>query len=148
MPAVIATLNTPYRDAHAALDALCAIRKAEGLAPNTISLYRNILQPFLREHPDFLQNPRAAILPFISEPEKAWSRFTRIKVLKVFCSFLVEEGVLEDSPMKNCGVPREIDSQNTRISSRFVTMLRIPSVSYPAFPKHQYSSGVRYPFEA
>ena len=47
-----------------------------------------------------------------------------------------------------CGVPREMDSQNTRISSRFVTMLRIPSVSYPAFPKRQYSSGVRYPFEA
>ena len=107
MPAVIATLNTPYRDAHAALDALCSIRKAEGLAPNTISLYRNIIAPFLREHPDFLQSPRAAILPFISEPEKAWSRFTRIKILKVFCSFLVEEGVLEDSPMKNikCSMP-------------------------------------------
>jgi len=107
MSAVIATLNTPYRDAHAALDALCSIRKAEGLAPNTISLYRNILQPFLREYPDFLQNPRSAILPFISEPEKAWSRFTRIKVLKVFCRFLVEEGVLEDTPMKNikCSMP-------------------------------------------
>lgn len=107
MPAVIATLNTPYRDAHAALDALCAIRKAEGLSPNTIALYRNILQPFLREYPEFLQNPRAAILPFISEPEKEWSRFTRIKVLKVFCRFLVEEGIFEDTPMKNikCTVP-------------------------------------------
>ena len=107
MSAVIATLNTTYRDAHAALDALCSIRKAEGLAPNTIRLYRYIIQPFLREHPDFLQSPRAAILPFISEPEKEWSRFTRIKVLKVFCSFLVEEGVLEGSPMKNikCSMP-------------------------------------------
>lgn len=107
MPAVIATLNTPYRDAHAALDALCAIRKAEGLSPNTIALYRNILQPFLREYPEFLQNPRAAILPFISEPEKEWSRFTRIKVLKVFCRFLVEEGIFEDTPMKNikCSMP-------------------------------------------
>ncbi len=107
MSAVIATLNTPYRDAHAALDALCSIRKAEGLAPSTISLYRNILQPFLRQYPDFLKNPRAAILPFISEPEKAWSRFTRIKTLKVFCNFLVEEGVLDDTPMKNikCSMP-------------------------------------------
>jgi len=101
MSAVIATLNTPYRDAHSALDALCSIRKAEGLSPNTIAQYRNILQPFLREHPDFLQNPRAAILPFISEPEKAWSRFTRIKVLKVFCRFLVEEGIFPESPMRN-----------------------------------------------
>ena len=53
-----------------------------------------------------------------------------------------------NSKITDCGVPREMDSQNTRISSRFVTMLRIPSVSYPAFPKRQYSSGVRYPFEA
>lgn len=107
MPAAVTTLNTPYRDAHAALDALCSIRKAEGLSPATIASYRNIVAPFLREHPDFLQSPRAAILPFISEPEKEWSRFTRIKVLKVFCSFLVEEGILEDSPMKNikCSMP-------------------------------------------
>ncbi len=105
MPVVVATLKTPYRDAHTALNALCSIRKAEGLAQSTIDLYRNILRPFLREHPTFLQNPGAAILPFISEPEKAWSRFTRIKVLKVFCAFLVEEGILEDTPMKNIRCP-------------------------------------------
>lgn len=107
MNAVVTTLNTPYRDAHAALDALCAIRKAEGLAPNTITLYRYIIQPFLREYPDFLQTRRAAILPFISEPEKGWTRFTRTKVLKVFCQFLVEEGIFEESPMKNikCSMP-------------------------------------------
>jgi len=107
MSAVVATLNTPYRDAHSALDAMCSIRKAEGLAPATIANYRSIITPFLREYPGFLSNPRAAILPFISEPEKEWSRFTRIKVLKVFCSFLVEEGVFQDTPMKNikCVMP-------------------------------------------
>ena len=56
--------------------------------------------------------------------------------------------VFENIDLEVCGVPREMDSQNTRISSRFVTMLRIPSVSYTAFPNLQYSSGVRYPFEA
>ena len=107
MSAVVATLNTPYRDAVSALEAMCAIRKAEGLAPATIAGYRNIITPFLRNYPGFLSNPRAAILPFISEPEKEWSRFTRIKVLKVFCSFLVEEGVFDQTPMKNikCVMP-------------------------------------------
>jgi len=107
MSAVVATLSTPYRDAHAALDAMCSIRKAEGLAPATISSYRNIITPFLRDYPGFLSNPRAAILPFISEPEKEWSRFQRIKVLKVFCKFLVDEGVFQDTPMKNikCVMP-------------------------------------------
>ena len=107
MSAVVATLNTPYRDAVSALEAMCAIRKAEGLAPATIASYRNIITPFLRDYPGFLQNPRAAILPFISEPEKEWSRFTRIKVLKVFCAFLVDEGVFQETPMKNikCSMP-------------------------------------------
>lgn len=94
-------INTPYQNAMSAFEAFCAIRRAEGLSPATISNYRNILLPFLRENPAFLEAPRAAILPFISEPEKAWSRFTRIKVLKVFCSFLVEEGLLPETPMKN-----------------------------------------------
>lgn len=107
MPTTVTTLNTPYRNAVSALEAMCAMRKAEGLAPATISSYRNIIAPFLREYPDFLSNPRAAILSFVSEPENEWSRFTRIKVLKVFCKFLVEEGVFQDTPMKNikCSMP-------------------------------------------
>ncbi len=126
MSAVVATLNTPYRNAHAALDALCSIRKAEGLSPNTIALYRNILQPFLREYPEFLQTPRAAILPFISEPEKEWSRFTRIKVLKVFCRFLVEEGVFDQTPMKNikCSMPgKRVDVPTTEDVKTFLDAL-------------------------
>ncbi len=62
--------------------------------------------------------------------------------------FFTQRIVLVEGDTEDCGVPQEMDSQNTRISSIFVTMLRIPSVSYPAFPKRQYSSGVRYPFEA
>ncbi len=126
MSAVVATLNTPYRDAHAALDALCAIRKAEGLAPATIASYRNIIAPFLRDYPGFLSNPRAAILPFISEPEKEWSRFTRIKVLKVFCSFLVEEGVFQETPMKNikCSMPgKRVDVPTVEDVKEFIAAL-------------------------
>jgi len=106
-PAVVATLNTPYRDAHSALDAFLAIRKAEGLSACTLDNYRHMITMFLRDHPGFLQNPRAAILPFISEPEKEWSRFQRVKVLKVFCSFLVDEGVFDQTPMRNikCVMP-------------------------------------------
>jgi len=84
-----------------------SVRKAEGLAKNTIDNYRHIIAPFLREHPRFLENPRPAVLSFVSEPEKEWSRFTRIKVMRVFCSFLVAEGVLDKNPMENikCRLP-------------------------------------------
>ncbi len=126
MSAVVATLNTPYRDAVSALDAMCSIRKAEGLAPATIASYRNIITPFLRDYPGFLSNPRAAILPFISEPEKEWSRFTRIKVLKVFCSFLVEEGIFDQTPMKNikCSIPgKRVDVPTTEDVKAFLDAL-------------------------
>lgn len=126
MSAVVATLNTPYRDAHSALDAMCSIRKAEGLAPATIASYRNIITPFLREYPGFLSNPRAAILPFISEPEKEWSRFTRIKVLKVFCAFLVDEGVFQETPMKNikCSMPgKRVDVPTVEDVKEFIAAL-------------------------
>lgn len=128
MSAVVATLNTPYRDAVSALEAMCAIRKAEGLAPATIASYRNIITPFLRDYPGFLQNPRAAILPFISEPEKEWSRFQRIKVLKVFCKFLVDEGVFQDTPMKNikCVMPgKRIDVPTIEDVKTFIDALNL-----------------------
>ena len=103
----VATLNTPYKNAHNMLDSFLAIRKAEGLSTCTLDNNRYTITMFLRDHPDFLDNPRAAVLPFISEPSNEWTRFTRIKVLKVFCSFLVEEGVFKASPMKNikCSMP-------------------------------------------
>ncbi len=95
-----AVLRTPYRNALAALDAFCSIRKAEGSAPATIQLYQSILVPFLKDNPSFLADPRECILPFISEPENAWSRFTRIKTLKVFSRFLMEEEIIPANPMK------------------------------------------------
>jgi integrase/recombinase XerD len=125
-PAVVAALNTPYRDAHAALDAFLAIRKAEGLSACTLDNYRHTITMFFREYPCFLQNPRAAILPFISEPEKEWSRFTRIKVLKVFCKFLVDEEVFDETPMRNikCSIPgKRVDVPTTEDVKTFLDAL-------------------------
>ena len=107
MPATAIPISTAYQSAHEALDMFLSIRKAEGLAKNTIDNYKHIIAPFLREHPRFLENPRPAVLSFVSEPDKEWSRFTRIKVMRVFCSFLVAEGVLDKNPMENikCRLP-------------------------------------------
>jgi site-specific recombinase XerC len=95
-----ATLRTPYRNALSAFDVFSSIRKAEGLSPVTLTTYRSIVIPFLKAYPSFLENPRECIIRFVSEPENPWSRFSRIKVLKVFCRFLVEEGILEENPTK------------------------------------------------
>ena len=100
MGKIAVVLRTPYRNALTALDAFCSIRKAEGATPATIQLYQSILVPFLKGNPSFLDDSRECILPFISEPENGWSRFTRIKTLKVFCRFLQEEGLLASDPMK------------------------------------------------
>lgn len=121
-------INTPYQNAMSAFEAFCAIRRAEGLSPATIANYRNIILPFLRENPTFLEAPRAAILPFISAPEKAWSRHTRIKVLKVFCTFLVEEGLLPETPMgnvKNSMPPKRADVPTLADVKAFIDSLNV-----------------------
>ncbi len=98
-------LRTPYRNAVTALDTFCSIRKAEGASPITISNYRSIITPLIRRFPLFLKEPRRAIVEYISEPENQWTRFSRIKTLKVFSTFLVEEGVLEENPMRGIKNP-------------------------------------------
>ena len=95
-----AVLLTPLKNATVAFEMFCSIRKAEGASPCTIENYKTIIVPFLREYPDFLESPRERILSFISEPANEWSRFTRVKVLKVFSKFLIEEGILTKDPTK------------------------------------------------
>lgn len=93
-------LETPLQSVSSEFETFIAIRKAEGASPATIANYRNVILPFLRDYPEFLSHPRESILAFISEPENKWSRFTRLKVLKVFCEFLLDEKLLERNPTK------------------------------------------------
>ncbi|MGE4445601.1 MAG: tyrosine-type recombinase/integrase [Synergistaceae bacterium] len=93
------------QDAYSALDTFCSIRKAEGLAERTIGLYRTTVAPFLRNYPDFLESPRSTVIDYVTAPSNPWTRFTRIKVLKVFCKFLLEEGVINKDPLKGIKNP-------------------------------------------
>jgi integrase/recombinase XerD len=93
-------LETPLQSASSAFETFCSIRKAEGASPATLANYRAIVCPFLRDYPDFLESPRERILAFITEAANQWSRFTRIKVLRVFCKFLLEESILTKDPTK------------------------------------------------
>ena len=93
-------INTPFKNAHTSFEMFCSVRTAEGASPATIANYKANIYPFLRDYPDFLNDPRVSILSFVSEPSNQWSRFTRVKILKVFCKFLIEEGVLEKDPTR------------------------------------------------
>ncbi len=75
------------------------LRKADGAAPATLSNYRYTLAPFLREHPGFFGDPLTAISEYLQESKKEWTRHTRAKCLKVFCTYLEEEGVFSKNPM-------------------------------------------------
>jgi len=119
---------TVSSDAQEALNVFLSIRKAEGLSPATMEGHRYILGLFLREHPDFLRNPRSAVLSFISEPENAWTRFTRGKVLRVFGKFLVEEGILNDSPMRGIKTPmpgKRVDIPTVEDVKAFLSLLNL-----------------------
>lgn len=93
-------LSTPLKNATTAFEMFCSIRQAEGASPYTIENYKTVIVPFLRDYPDFLESPRERLLTFIAEPANEWSRFTRVKVLRVFCKFLVEEDILTKDPTK------------------------------------------------
>ncbi len=99
------TTPTEYKKAIAALSLFCSIRKAEGASHTTLENYDSIITPLIRKFPLFLKEPRQAIVEYISEPENQWTRFSRIKVLKVFCKFLVEEGLLAKNPMRGIKNP-------------------------------------------
>lgn len=123
-------LETPLKSATSALETFISLRKAEGASPATIANYRNVILPFLRDYPEFLSHPRESILAFISEPENKWSRFTRLKVLKVFCQFLVEEGMLEKNPAQ--GIKMSIPGKTANIPpleevKRFINALDMKS---------------------
>ena len=92
-------------DVKAALSTFCTIRKAEGIAPKTIEGYKTTICPFLRDYPTFLQSPRSTVLDYVTAPENAWTRFTRIKTMKVFCKFLTEEGIITKDPLKGISNP-------------------------------------------
>lgn len=123
-------LETPLKSATSALETFISLRKAEGASPATIANYRNVILPFLRDYPEFLIHPRESILAFISEPENKWSRFTRLKVLKVFCRFLVEECVLEKNPAQ--GIKMSMPGKTANIPpleevKRFINALDMKS---------------------
>lgn len=129
MPTAI-PISTPFKDAHSAFELFCSIRKAEGASFHTIDSYKTIIKPFLREFPEFLKDPRLSILSYISEPKNEWSRFTRIKVLKVFCKFLVVEGILDSDPTRGIKVPmpdKKIDIPTLDQAREFIKALNTDS---------------------
>lgn len=125
-----AILLTPLKNATTAFEMFCSIRKAEGASPCTIENYKTVVVPFLREYPNFLESPRERILSFISEPTNEWSRFTRVKVLKVFCKFLVEDGILTKDPTKGIKLSmpgKRADIPTLKQAREFITALDIHS---------------------
>lgn len=107
-----AVLRTPYHDAQSALALFLSMKKAEGLAPATVANYQNTIGPMLREYPEFLKEPRRAVLEYIAASGTDWTRATRIKILRTFSAFLVDEGLLPESPMKgikNAAPPKRAD---------------------------------------
>lgn len=112
----IEKVRTPFSTVMDHLKTFLLIKKADGISHATLESYRHQLMPFLREHPEFLEDPRSAISEFLGSTENEWSRHTRAKHLKVFCAYLVEEGVFPKTPMKGIRVsmPRRKAEMTTR----------------------------------
>ncbi len=83
-----------------ALEAFMAFRQALGLRKATLDLDIAILSPFIRENPDLFDRPRPAALEYLAASKTEWTRQTRLKVLRVFFSYLLDEEILVQDPLR------------------------------------------------
>lgn len=83
-----------------ALEAFMAFRQAQGLRKATLDLDVAILSPFLRDNPDLLERPRQAVLEYLASSKTEWTRQTRLKVLRVFFNYLLDEEILTQDPLR------------------------------------------------
>jgi integrase/recombinase XerD len=83
-----------------ALETFLAFRQALGLRKATLDLDVAILSPFIRENPDLLERPRLAALEYLASSKTEWTRQTRLKVLRVFFGYLLDEEILTQDPLR------------------------------------------------
>ena len=77
-----------------------AFRQAQGLRKATLDLDGAILSPFIRDNPDLFDRPRQAALKYLAASKTEWTRQTRLKVLKVFFGYLLDEEILTQDPLR------------------------------------------------
>ncbi len=83
-----------------ALEAFMAFRQAQGLRKATLDLDGAILSPFIRDNPDLFDRPRQAALKYLAASKTEWTRQTRLKVLKVFFGYLLDEEIFTQDPLR------------------------------------------------
>ncbi len=83
-----------------ALEAFMAFRQAQGLRKATLDLDGAILSPFIRDNPDLFDRPRLAALEYLAASKTEWTRQTRLKVLRVFFGYLLDEEILTQDPLR------------------------------------------------
>ena len=88
-----------------ALDSFVRFRRASGVRQATDAQYRFILSKFFRDYPDAMESPRECALAYLGESNTDWTRQTRLKVLKVFFGFLMDEGHIHEDPLRGVRAP-------------------------------------------
>ncbi len=75
-------------------------RRGTGLSSATLALDRYILLPFAAKHPSWCEDFRGAAVDFLESSRTAWTRLTRLRVLRLFVRYLQEEEGLEGDPLR------------------------------------------------
>lgn len=82
------------------LESFLAFRQAQGLRKATLDLDVAILSPFVRENADLFSQARPAALEYLAASKTEWTRQTRLKVLRVFFGYLLDEEILSQDPLR------------------------------------------------
>ncbi len=90
-----------------AVEEYLAFRRGSGLSPATLDLDRFTLIPFARDYPEWTADLRSAAVAYLDDAARPWTRATRLRVLRSFVGFLIEEEFLPEGsdPLKGVRAP-------------------------------------------
>lgn len=113
------------------LDYFLLARRSQGLADRTVSDYKEHVTRFFKTTGADILDPaglKLAVMRYFAESSKlsAYTFNTRRKLLKVFFSWAVEEGILLETPMKSIRKKKE-DHQPRAVSQEdIIRLLELP----------------------
>ena len=101
----VASLRANTQTPKSILEGYLRFRRAMGAKAPTMEQHTVILGKFFRDYPDALESPRECALSFIGGDIAPWTRNTRLKVLRVFFGYLLDEGMIHGEPLRGLRAP-------------------------------------------
>ncbi|MBE3596219.1 MAG: tyrosine-type recombinase/integrase [Hydrogenibacillus sp.] len=102
-------------------------RKADGLREKTLASQREIIFILFRRYPEAWNEPKQAVLKFLSEEVNPATYNLRLSYLKTFFNWCIEQGLMHDNPVKGFK-KRKADHRIVQLDETIISrLLELPN---------------------